>query len=273
MKRHYVLILVSVLLLISPIFGAGHTSSPQLEVDVISTPTQLDGIIQQGEYGLTPVFELELTPYDKYLIPLTERPLLKISMWAAYDDAYFYLGATIPDPTKTTEACCDDSFGITFDQGTDGGTRDFQLTDGSEDGMSVSAAGQPRSGYWYGDDMENDRDLSKLQGIMKYRDQVWHVEIATPFGAQNLRNMNPGNIIGFCLWIVENGADIIYVYPSTVIQKPLNPQNWPGMVFHSSESIESRDTSETAAFVSGWEWVGVVGALCLGTFLVTKRKT
>ncbi len=121
--------------------------------------------------------------------------------------------------------------------------------------------------------MENDRDSSKLQGMMKYREQAWYVEIVTSFGTQNLRDMNPGNIIGFCLRIVENGADIIYVYPSTVIQKPLNPQNWPGMVFLSSESIESSNISGTAAFIPGWEWVGVVGALCLGTFLMTKQKT
>ena len=175
---------------------------------------------------------------DTY-IPLPDVDPLPLTTWGAYETSHLFVGTYVPDPSKNTypEGAAD-KFAIDFDQGPDGGSRDYNLTNGSEDDKRINPwdfllydaywkVDEQASGWEFDDEIDFEAEYSKLdfQAVMRHNTTGWHVELAISYGEQDLRNLNPGDVLGFSYYYIELEERIIFSYPALENWKDLH--TWP----------------------------------------------
>jgi len=189
----------------------------------------------------------------------------------------------VPDSSKNLypEGAAD-KFAIDFDQGPDGGSRDYRMTDGSEDSKridpwdfllfdaywKVDESNKQTSGWEWDDEIDFEAEYSKLdfQAVMQHNTTGWHVELAISYGEQDLRNLTPGDVLGFACEFVELEEQILFSYPTLENWKDLHA--WPEIHLDPPATTPSTQTPG----ISGWEWLPTLGALGLGVFLLSYRK-
>ncbi|MFQ6126117.1 MAG: hypothetical protein ACE5R6_16135 [Candidatus Heimdallarchaeota archaeon] len=117
-----------------------HASTAILEAPFVSEAPLLDGTIDPLEYGGGEPLTLFLSAYyaDNGYISLPDVDPLPLTTWGAYETSHLYVGTYVPDPSKNLypEGAAD-KLSISFDQCPDGGIRDYNLTNGSEDDKRI----------------------------------------------------------------------------------------------------------------------------------------
>ena len=259
-----------------------HASTAILEAPFVSEAPQLDGTIDPLEYGGGKPLTLFLAAYraDDGYVPLPDIDPLPLTTWGAYETSHLYLGAYMPDPSKNLypEGAAD-KFAIDFDQGPDGGSRDYRMTDGSEDSKRIDPwdflmfdaywkVDEQASGWDWDDEIDFEAEYSKLdfQAVMRHNTTGWHVELAISYGEQDLRNLNPGDVLGFACEFVELEERIIFSYPALENWRDLHA--WPEI--HLVPPATTPSTQATS--IPGWEWLPTLGALGFVVFLFSRRK-
>ena len=261
-----------------------HASTAILEAPFISEAPLLDGTIDPLEYGGGEPLTLFLTAYhaDNGYIPLPDVDPLPLTTWGAYETSHLYVGIYVPDSSKNIypEGAAD-KFAIDFDQGPDGGSRDYRMTDGSEDSKRIDPwdflmydaywnVDEQASGWDWDDEIDLEAEYSELdfQAVMRHNTTGWHVELAISYGEQDLRNLNPGDVLGFACEFVELEERIIFSYPTIENWRDLHA--WPEihLVPLATTTPSTQDTS-----IPGWEWFPTLGALGLVVFLFSRRKS
>ncbi|MFQ6126116.1 MAG: hypothetical protein ACE5R6_16130 [Candidatus Heimdallarchaeota archaeon] len=125
------------------------------------------------------------------------------------------------------------------------------------------------SGWEFDDEIDLEAEHSELdfQAVMRHNTTGWHVELAISYGEQDLRNLTPGDVLGFSYYYIELEERIIFSYP--VLENWWDLHTWPEI--HLVPPATTSPSTQTPD-IPGWDWFPTLGALGLVVFLFSRRK-